>query len=556
MSTSYTVVPFPYIPEKVDPDKSFLNTDEIKLIKESHRSFYKFNNSKGETLQTIQIEDAIYVIPQTAPYLLGKGGLGEVRLAKNIKTGDWIAVKKGKVDPAEIDLLTRLGEIHFSVISDKIHYVGMKLLSGKDLLTMIEETRSDEASPFRLFDISISLLQNLETLHLAMLLHRDIKPENVMYDPLTHKARLTDYGLSAASGEDKKVTQTAWVGTPHFRPPEHVEGENYVYTDKTDVYAMGLTLGELFELTVPNGEGGNAARLSLVREQSKKYKNNKKIPDPETRKAVYDFLSKMLSANPEERPTATQAQQFFRSVQENYLPTLDMVKKIAYLDLNIYLRAEPNTQKKMIETLKNAKMDEVLLLDSSKEDTRTDKLTLSTAEYAKIQHEFRKQGLIVSPQVIQGGKPGDYQDVLNDYYGKLEKRDNHIHIIQGIKPNGDLTSQPVHVSNKHLNIIMKSLHQEWVRLKDHKPLEAKYEKRAEDIARAVSHLGHKFSQGELTYDVLIKDLKVLQGNLLSQSALKGFLNKKLGVFETDSQKNIKQIIKEVDQVRSHPGKKP
>jgi tetratricopeptide (TPR) repeat protein len=87
----------------------------------------------------------------------------------------------------------------------------------------------------------------LEHAHSLGILHRDIKPANLLIDP--HGALwITDFGL-ARFPSDLSLTHTGdMVGTLRYMSPEQALARRGVVDQRTDIYALGVTLYELLTL--------------------------------------------------------------------------------------------------------------------------------------------------------------------------------------------------------------------------------------------------------------------------------------------------------------------
>ncbi|KAG6620160.1 TKL protein kinase [Phytophthora cinnamomi] len=73
-----------------------------------------------------------------------------------------------------------------------------------------------------------------------IVVHRDLKSKNVLIGE-SYEAKLSDFGVSRLrSGEE---TMTSGVGTPYWTAPEVLAG--YRYSEKADVYSLGVVLTEL-----------------------------------------------------------------------------------------------------------------------------------------------------------------------------------------------------------------------------------------------------------------------------------------------------------------------
>lgn len=93
-----------------------------------------------------------------------------------------------------------------------------------------------------------SVLEGLAYLHANKMIHRDIKAANILLNS-EGVAKLADFGVSA---ESLHTNAGHWsqVGSPYWMSPE-VLGRSE-YTNKTDVWSLGVTAIELAEGVVPN----------------------------------------------------------------------------------------------------------------------------------------------------------------------------------------------------------------------------------------------------------------------------------------------------------------
>ncbi len=67
----------------------------------------------------------------------------------------------------------------------------------------------------------------------------DLKPDNILVDANDH-VKLTDFGVSAVTGENDVLTQTE--GTPAFNAPEEFDDTLHVAGDKADIWSLGITI--------------------------------------------------------------------------------------------------------------------------------------------------------------------------------------------------------------------------------------------------------------------------------------------------------------------------
>src|SRR5262249_51539753 len=186
---------------------------------------------------------------------LGKGGMGEVYRADDLTLGQPVAMKFLPVHIAQDpDRLARFRKevaaarkvSHPSVCRvydiaehDGQSFLTMEFIEGEDLSSVL--TRLGRVPEEKGVEIARQLCGALSAVHDEGLLHRDLKPANVMLDG-RGKVRLTDFGLAAAA-QDLSASD-ARSGTPIYQAPEQLAAKEVTF--RTDVYALGLVLYELF----------------------------------------------------------------------------------------------------------------------------------------------------------------------------------------------------------------------------------------------------------------------------------------------------------------------
>lgn len=84
--------------------------------------------------------------------------------------------------------------------------------------------------------------------HKESVVHRDIKPANLIYDVITDRVKITDFGFAHIT--DAGRTRTGLVlGTPSFKSPEQLaDGE---VTSSSDLFSLGVTLYQLLTGKLP-----------------------------------------------------------------------------------------------------------------------------------------------------------------------------------------------------------------------------------------------------------------------------------------------------------------
>jgi len=186
--------------------------------------------------------------------LVGKGGMGEVYRADDLKLGQAVALK---FLPVEVEQdAERLGRFldevriarqisHPNVCRvydvgevDGHHFLSMEFVDGEDLASLLR--RIGRLPRDKAIQIARQMCAGLAAAHEQGILHRDLKPSNVMIDG-RGRARITDFGLARLAGEIHGADVGA--GTPAYMAPEQIDGREV--TARSDIYALGLVLYEI-----------------------------------------------------------------------------------------------------------------------------------------------------------------------------------------------------------------------------------------------------------------------------------------------------------------------
>jgi serine/threonine protein kinase len=186
--------------------------------------------------------------------LLGKGGMGEVYRADDLRLSQTVAMKflpaSLSQDGAalarfhrEVRVARQVSHANVCRVFDigetaGLPFLTMEYVDGEDLASLLK--RIGRLPQDKAIDISRQLCAGLAAAHEAGVLHRDLKPANVMLDK-RGKVRITDFGLaglSAAAGDELRS------GTPAYMAPEQLSGQPA--TEQSDIYALGLVLYEVF----------------------------------------------------------------------------------------------------------------------------------------------------------------------------------------------------------------------------------------------------------------------------------------------------------------------
>jgi serine/threonine-protein kinase len=187
--------------------------------------------------------------------LLGRGGMGEVYRAEDLKLGQVVALKflppgiagddaalarfhrevriARQVSHPNVCRVFDIGEVDGQV------FLSMEFIDGEDLGSLLR--RIGRLPADKALEIARQLCAGLAAAHEMGVLHRDLKPANVMIDG-RGKARITDFGLAVLGGD--LHAGEARAGTPGYMSPEQIAGKGA--SIRSDIYSLGLVFYELF----------------------------------------------------------------------------------------------------------------------------------------------------------------------------------------------------------------------------------------------------------------------------------------------------------------------
>ena len=195
--------------------------------------------------------------------LLGTGGMSEVYLAQDTKTGTKVALKildkKLSKDEDYIKRFKREIEISKTLSHPNIvkiisygtdkgrYYIVYEYIEG---LTLDRYTRSKRLSISEIEDITLKILQGLSYAHSKGIIHRDIKPSNIMISKDRDvKIKILDFGIARAITRSTITKTGMFMGSPHYSSPEQIRGRKI--DNRTDIYSLGIVLYEMIVGKVP-----------------------------------------------------------------------------------------------------------------------------------------------------------------------------------------------------------------------------------------------------------------------------------------------------------------
>jgi serine/threonine-protein kinase len=129
-------------------------------------------------------------------------------------------------------------------------YIALELIDGVPITEHARVNRLDLRARLKLF---IDVCLAVEAAHRALIVHRDLKPGNVLVT-VPGEVKLLDFGIAKLLDAEDETQTRLPAFTPAYAAPE--QRNNGPITTATDVYALGVLLGELITGERLSGESG------------------------------------------------------------------------------------------------------------------------------------------------------------------------------------------------------------------------------------------------------------------------------------------------------------
>src|SRR6266511_3245959 len=200
--------------------------------------------------------------------LLDKGGMGEVYLATDTRSGREVALKllpdssirdQQRVRRFQQEARSILALNHPNIVTiyeigqtDSAHYIVTERITGETLRQRLA------GSPLEIPEalaIAIEVAKALEATHAAGIVHRDIKPENIMLRPDGY-VKVLDFGIAKLTERQPAMISTeaatmmkvqtapgVVMGTVYYMSPEQARGQGV--DARTDIWSLGAVLYEM-----------------------------------------------------------------------------------------------------------------------------------------------------------------------------------------------------------------------------------------------------------------------------------------------------------------------
>ncbi len=191
-------------------------------------------------------------------HLLGRGAMAVTYRARDISTGDHVALKMMKHrllhNQQSVRLFRQEAEVLGTLEHDNIaryrggfesygtYFLAMEYCDGPNLHDFVDYQGGLSEESARC--VIGQLARALDYLHSRSVTHRDLKPENVMLT-LAGAAKLADFGLATRVSDVAEASTAAggMFGTPLYMAPEQLNGD--VPDSRADLYALACIAYEM-----------------------------------------------------------------------------------------------------------------------------------------------------------------------------------------------------------------------------------------------------------------------------------------------------------------------
>ncbi len=219
---------------------------------------------------TAPIPDALFLAFQQAVIgryslerELGRGGMGVVYLAREVRLDRQVAIKllppdfSGNPDlrerfMREARTAARLSHpyivpVHAVEDIGGFVFIVMAYVDGGTLAERV--TTRGPLPPADVTRIMREVAWALAYAHAQGVVHRDIKPANILLDSGTGRAMVADFGIARLDASAGETGVGMVLGTPEFMSPEQASAEEL--DGRSDLYALGIVAYYLLTGTLP-----------------------------------------------------------------------------------------------------------------------------------------------------------------------------------------------------------------------------------------------------------------------------------------------------------------
>ena len=298
------------LPAPGEPERTMVASDEIERTMLASETMLSRSSMPDKSLLPGGTEIGKYVVIKR----LGKGGMGEVYLAKHKTLGICRALKVLSKDAEggdarflerflrEAKLASEIRHPNVVGVMDVetgedcgFPYIVMEYVDGGSLRNSLTATkRLSEEQAVVIVEAVASALQAAEEHNIV---HRDIKPDNIMFTR-RGEVKLADLGIAKVDGKDNDFTKTnMMIGTPAYLPPEQAQNAKAVDA-RADIYSLGATFYEMLTGQQPY-PGENS--IEVLHKLFLTPVPNPRNTNPDVSAASAAIVMKMMAKDPKDR---------------------------------------------------------------------------------------------------------------------------------------------------------------------------------------------------------------------------------------------------------------
>ncbi len=270
---------------------------------------------------------------------LGRGGMGEVFAAENIRTGRTVAVKVLRADSKQkssaVERFRREARAAGAISSDYVTQVldveddpehgiiiVFEILEGESLIDRLK--RTGPMTFDELFPVVEQVWMGLVDAHKSGVIHRDLKPSNVFLERRpdgSARVKILDFGISKLPREVGGETLTEMgqsLGTFSFMPPEQI-GKAKTVDHRADIYACATLIYQAMSGQLPYGAKNILQMVDLKTKSEPRPLAS--VLDGPVDPRLESFLSKGLARDPANRfQSAAEALDVWRGLKSSVAP--------------------------------------------------------------------------------------------------------------------------------------------------------------------------------------------------------------------------------------------
>jgi tetratricopeptide (TPR) repeat protein len=245
-------------------------------------------------------------------YEAGRGGMGTVYRARDVRDGQAVALKLLRLDDDEdaqrfareasaLAQLRHPGIVRYvdhGTVGEGVrqrHYLAMEWLDGETLGDRLDRK---SVTLEQTLHLAQQVAEALSAIHRLGVVHRDIKPDNLfLIDGKFDQVKIIDFGIARPHAADPLTRPGIVLGSLHYLAPEQARGARNI-DGRSDIFALGCVLFKcLTGRTLFEGHNIVAVLAKIVFEEPPPIHEMGADVPPE----VELLLARMLAKTPAER---------------------------------------------------------------------------------------------------------------------------------------------------------------------------------------------------------------------------------------------------------------